>query len=263
MTYLDAIVAQRRRDVLSEKRFVPIETLQAMVSERTHHRSLERALHGRRPAIVAEIKRASPSAGTIARRCDPAQIASAFERGGAAALSVLTEPRSFLGSFADLVKARAAVPLPVLCKDFVIDDFQIWKAAAFGADAILLIAAVLEDERLHGFARLATSLGLEAVVEAHTEQEAARALAVGCRIVGANNRDLQNFQVDVETAPRIRASLPDDLLVIAESGYREAEQLDQAARAGIHAFLIGEHLMRAGDPAVALQELCEVHAWSG
>jgi indole-3-glycerol phosphate synthase len=262
VSYLNAIVAQRRRDIIAEKRFVPIEALQEMVAERSGVRSLKAALQRDAPVIVAEIKRASPSAGSIDAACDPAAVAAAFERGGAAALSVLTEPRRFHGSFADLCNARAAVGLPVLCKDFVIDDFQIWKAAAFGADAVLLIAAVLSDARLRAFAYLAECLGLDAVVEVHTEEEAARAVHVSAGIIGINNRNLETFEVDTAVARHIRKGIPEDRLVIAESGYASAPQVKAAMESGIHAFLVGEALMRAGDRSRAVREMREVHAWS-
>ena len=262
MSYLDAIVTQRRRDIIAEKRFVPIETLQDMVAERSGPRNFKAALRRDPPVIIAEIKRASPSAGSIDPACDPAAVASEFERGGAAALSVLTEPRQFHGSFADLCNARAAVALPVLCKDFVIDDFQIWKAAAFGADAVLLIAAVLSDARLRAFAYLADGLDLDAVVEVHTENEAARAVRAGAGIIGINNRDLETFDVDTAVASRLRKVIPEDRLVIAESGYSSSAQVSAALTSGIHAFLVGEALMRAHDRCRAVRELREVHAWS-
>lgn len=262
MSYLNAIVAQRRRDITAEKRFVPIETLQDMVAERSSVRNFKAALQSDAPVIIAEIKRASPSAGSIDAACDPAAVASAFERGGAAALSVLTEPRRFRGSFADLCHARAAVALPVLCKDFVIDDFQIWKAAAFGADAVLLIAAVLSDPQLRAFIHLADSLGLDAVVEVHTEEEAARAMRAGAGVIGINNRNLETFQVDTTVANHIRKGIPEDRLVIAESGYANPAQVRAAMESGIHAFLVGEALMRATDRNRAVRELREVHAWS-
>jgi indole-3-glycerol phosphate synthase len=263
VSYLDAIVARRRRDIVAEKHFVPLETLQAMVAERTEVRDFEQALRRDPPAIVAEFKRASPSAGNITDACDPGEVAREFERGGAAAVSVLTEPRRFRGSFADLCAARAAIRLPVLCKDFVLDDFQVWKAAAFGADAVLLIAAVLSDVRLRELAYLADGLGVAAIVEVHTEEEVERALRARARIVGINNRNLKTFDVDTSVAIRLRAGIPHDCLVIAESGYSTPVQVEAAMNAGIHAFLVGEALMRAQQRGNALRELREVHAWSG
>lgn len=262
MSYLNAILAQRRSDVQAEKRLVPLETLQEMVTQRLDYRDFVGRIRAKRPAIIAEIKRASPSVGLINADCDAATTALAFERGGAAALSVLTEPKRFRGSFADLCAARSAVGLPVLCKDFIVDDFQIWKASAFGADAILLIVAALDDVRLHAYLRLSADLGLDALVEVHDEGEGARAVAAGARLLGVNNRDLTTFAVDTTTAMRVRASVPADRIVVAESGYTAPGQIRDAAEAGIHAFLIGESLMRSADPAEAVRKLCEVHAWS-
>ena len=262
MRYLDAILADRYVDIKAEKRLVPVEILQAMVAERTEHRDFAAALRRERPAIIAEIKRASPSAGLISPRCDPATIAVAFQRGGAVALSVLTEPKRFRGSFADLCAARAAVPLPVLCKDFVVDDFQIWKAAAFGADSLLLIVAALDDARLHAFLRLLTDLRLQALVEVHDEAEATRAVAAGAHIIGINNRDLASFTVDAATAERVRAVIPAGLLVVGESGYGSPAQVAHGLDAGLDGFLVGESLMRSDDKAAALRALRDVHAWS-
>jgi indole-3-glycerol phosphate synthase len=262
VSYLDAIVADRRRDILAEKRLVPLETLQAMVAERSDHRDFAASLRGERPAIIAEFKRASPSAGVIRAGCDAAAIAAEFERGGAAAISVLTEPQRFRGSFADLCAARAAVTLPVLCKDFVVDDFQIWKAAAFGADALLLIVAALSDAALRGFMSLLGDLGLAALVEVHDEAEASRAIAAGAHILGINNRDLATFAVDTTTARRVRRSIQTGPLVVAESGYGSAQQIGEGLAARLDVFLIGEHLMRSADRAAALRALRDVHAWS-
>lgn len=262
MSYLDSIVDERRRDIQAEKRLVPLETLQAMVAERTDHRDFAASLQRERPAIVAEIKRASPSAGVINADCSPATVALEFERGGAVALSVLTEPKRFRGSFADLCAARAAVALPVLCKDFVVDDFQIWKAAAFGADAVLLIVAILDEARLRGYLRLTADLGLGALVEVHDEAEVLRAVAAGSHILGINNRDLATFSIDTATAARLRASIPAGLPVVAESGYRSAQQIGEGLASGINAFLVGESLMRSRDKTAALRALREVHAWS-
>jgi indole-3-glycerol phosphate synthase len=255
VNYLDSIVDVRRRDIAAEKQFVPLETLQEMAVARCDVRDFAAALQRGSPAIIAEIKRASPSAGPICPDCDVAQVAASFECGGAAGLSVLTEPRKFRGSFADLRSGRSAVALPVLCKDFVVDDFQIWKAAAFGADAVLLIVAALGDRNLRCFVQLSEDLGMTPLVEVHDEIEATRALAAGARVIGINNRQLKTFEVDMTTAPRVRASMPEGAIVVAESGYRDCEQLRAAAAAGIAAVLVGESLMRAADRAEAVRSL--------
>ena len=261
MNFLESILTQRRRDIASEKRFVPIEILHSMVADReAKRRSLEAVLRTEPPAIVAEIKRASPSQGAIDLACDPASVAMAYVAAGAVALSVLTEPRRFRGSFADLCSARAAVDVPLLCKDFVVDDFQIWKAAAFGADAVLLIVAALNDQHLRAFLRVAEGLGLDAVAEVHTEQEAQRAVASGARIIGINNRDLTSFQVDQSVAGRIASLIPPSCVALAESGYATAAQIQFAMNQGLRAFLVGEALMRSEDRSRAVADLRAVHA---
>ena len=263
MNVIQEIVVQRMRDVRAESREVPVETLQAMIDERQERRSLSAALRREAPAIVAEIKRASPSAGALDVTGSAAHRARAYERGGAAALSVVVEPHWFAGRFADLSAVRASTSLPVLCKDFVVADFQVYKAAAFGADAVLLIAAMLDDARLHRFVACAGALALETVIEVHSDQELRRALALGAHIIGINNRDLTTLTVDKNVAPRLAGLIPKDRTALAESGYDSALDLAQAMVNGLQAFLVGEVLMRDVDPAQALRTMREVHAWSG
>jgi indole-3-glycerol phosphate synthase len=255
MTYLDELLGLRVASVAREKARRPVGSLQAAASSRSDYRDFAGALRGRSPAIIAEFKRSSPSAGPIARSADPALVASAYERGGAAALSVLTEPDRFGGSFADLRAARAATSLPVLCKDFIVDEYQIWAAAAEGADAVLLIVAALDEFRLREFIDIAGGLGLAALVEVHDMEEAVRSVAAGARIVGINNRDLKTFEVDRGVAARVRPVLPASTIVVAESGYATSEQILECAAARIDAVLVGEHLMRAADPESALATL--------
>lgn len=262
LTVLQQIVAQRVRDVRAERRAVPDQTLQAMLDDRGPHRDFAPALQGQPPAIVAEIKHASPSAGSIDHERSASQIATAYERGGAAAVSVVVEPRWFGGRYADIASVRANVSLPILCKDFVVDDFQVWKAAAFGADAVLLIAAVLGDRRLRECIALGQALSLEPVVEVHCAQELQRAIAAGAKIIGINNRDLSSFAVDTGVAVRLARHVPIDRVMLAESGYSRSSQLCVAMEAGINAFLIGESLMRQPRPEVSLREMREVHVWS-
>lgn len=254
MSALDAIVAQRLRDVRRRKVHVPIEQLRESAQRRPAARPFARALRSGSPAIIAEFKRSSPSAGAIAQR-DPAQTARAYQSGGAAALSILTESASFHGSLDDLVSARNASDLPVLRKDFILDEYQIWESADAGADAILLIVSLLTTDELVTFRYLAESLGMCAVVEIHDEDEARRALRAGATVVGINNRDLRTLRVDLSTAPRVRRALPDDCDVIAESGYASASAIAECTRSGIHAVLIGESLLRAADPAAAVAAL--------
>jgi indole-3-glycerol phosphate synthase len=253
--YLEAIVTDRRRDIRDERELVAVETLQEMALERGKPRNFEAAIHNGPEAIIAEIKRRSPSAGAIDPGCDIAKVAGEFESGGAAALSVVTEPRRFGGTFLDLARARRESTLPVLCKDFIVDDFHLWKAAAFGADAVLLIAAILDDARLQGLLGLASALNVAALVEVHDELEAQRAIHLGATIIGINNRDLQTFRVDLETVPRVCAVIPSDLTIVAESGYKTADQVQSAARCGAHAVLVGEYLMRSANRAEAIRSL--------
>ncbi len=255
MSTLATIVARRVADVRTEKLAVPIETLQAMLAQRGARRSLRSALRSTPPAIIAEYKRASPSAGAIDGKSKAAEVAAAYVRGGAAAISVLTERPSFGGTFADLARVRAAVDVPIVCKDFIIDEFQIFKAAAFGADAVLLIVAALDDGKLRTLLRCARSLALDALVEVHCAGDATRALAAGANIIGINNRDLATFEVDLTLAQRLCHYVPADRTIVAESGYSSYTQLRQAMDAGIGAFLVGEALMRSQDKEQAVRLL--------
>ena len=207
------------------------------------------------PAIIAEFKRRSPSAGDIDPAADPAAAAAAYERGGAAALSVLTEPAMFGGSLDDLRAARAACLLPVLCKDFIVDAYQVWEAAAAGADAVLLIVAILDDNLLRGLFALASALQVTPLVEVHDVTEAVRAFALGARLIGVNNRDLRTFAVNVASVAAVTASLPPECFVVAESGYRSAADVAAGAQSGAGAVLVGEALMRAPDKESALRHL--------
>jgi indole-3-glycerol phosphate synthase len=254
---LDAIAADRRCDMRRERELVALETLQQMALERSGARDFAASIRHRAPAIIAEIKRRSPSAGPIDVRCDATEAARQYEQGGAAAVSVVTEPRCFGGTFLDLARARRGCALPVLCKDFITCDFHLWKAAAFGADAVLLIAAILDDRALGALLTLAAAIGIAAVVEVHDQTEALRAGAAGAGIVGINNRNLKTFEVDLQTTPRVRGMIPDGTLVIAESGYRNTADIQSAAACGVHAILVGEHLLRSGERMQAVRALVE------
>jgi indole-3-glycerol phosphate synthase len=218
-------------------------------------RDFSKALESREVAIVAEIKKASPSRGVLAQEFDPARIARAYEQGGAAALSVLTDEKHFQGSLSHLESARAATELPVLRKDFTIDAYQVHEGAARGADAILLIAAILTETEMRDFRELAASYRMAAVVEVHDAEELKPALASGARIIGVNNRNLHTFEVNIEAALRLGEKIPSGVIRIAESGIHSAEDIQRLRAAGYQAFLVGEHLMQSGDPAVALRAL--------
>jgi indole-3-glycerol phosphate synthase len=206
------------------------------------------------PAVIAEVKRSSPSAGAI-RDADPAEQAHAYEGAGAAAISVLTEPRHFDGSLLDLQAARRAVRLPVLRKDFLVHPAQVIESRAAGADAVLLIAAVVSEPELKALLAAAADLGIEALVEAHGEADLERALHTDAELIGVNARDLETLEVDVERALRLIGRVPGDRIVVAESGLSTPEQVARAIDAGARAVLVGEALMRADDPAAALRVL--------
>ena len=209
------------------------------------------ALSGAGLSVVAEFKRASPSRGVIAPDLDPAERAAAFERGGAAAVSVLTEPDHFMGGPEDLAAAKAAMPLPVLRKDFTLHPVHVWEARAMGADAVLLIAAVLDDALLARLLETSAEAGLAALVEVHDREEALRAVAAGAEVIGVNNRDLRTFRVDLSTSERIAPLLDGAAVRVAESGVRGPEDAARLRRAGYDALLVGEYLSRADDPASA------------
>jgi indole-3-glycerol phosphate synthase len=206
-------------------------------------------------AVIAEFKRRSPSAGTLREGADLATLVTAYERGGASALSVLTEQPNFGGELADLTTARGLVRLPVLRKDFIVDEYQLLEACAAGADALLLIVAALEDGELATLHSAARDLALDVLVEVHDQEEVARALDVGAELVGVNNRDLRDFSVDVGRTSRLREAIPSGVTVVSESGIASAEQLRVLEAEGVDAVLVGERLMRAESPEQALREL--------
>ncbi len=240
-------------------RLAPVVAAEAALRERAAAAPAARDFAGalRRDglAVIAEIKRRSPSAGPIDEGLDPAARASAYAAGGAAALSVLTERDHFGGSLDDLAAARGAVALPVLRKDFVVHPAQVWQARAHGADAVLLIVAILDDAALAQLLATAADAGMAALVEVHTAGEADRAVAHGARIIGVNNRDLSTFSVDLATAERLRPALPDDVVAVAESGVSDPRGAARMAAAGYDAILVGEALVRSADPASTVRGL--------
>ena len=229
----------------------------------------ERALASRTPvdasavlarpglSVIAEVKRRSPSAGPIDIGLNPAALAGAYANGGASAISVLTEPDHFGGSLADLETVRSAVDIAVLRKDFVLDPVQVWQARAAGADMVLLIVAILSDDELTSLIATTRQAELTALVEAHTETEAKRALAAGADVIGVNNRDLATFAVDLSTAERIRPVLGDDVVAVAESGVSSPESAARMRAAGYDAILVGEAAVRSGDPQGFVRSLVE------
>jgi indole-3-glycerol phosphate synthase len=246
---------RRRRDVEAARRRVPEQRLREQAAGRSY-RSLAGALaSGRGTRIIAEMKRASPSAGVLARDYRPGAIAGAYAAAGAAALSVLTEPRRFLGELEHLREARAAVALPVLRKDFLCDRYQVWESAALGADAVLLIAAALEAGAMRALYEEAVGCGLEVLAEAHTEEEVRAVLRLERAIVGVNSRDLATLETDLGVATRLAALVPDGRLSVAESGIRTRADVVALESLGYDGFLVGESLMRAQDAGAKLREL--------
>jgi indole-3-glycerol phosphate synthase len=254
---LDEIVEATRRRLNGRGCQRPVAELALLSEAAPPPRDFMGALHRAPFTLIAEIKRASPSKGWLRRELSPRDLAGSYERGGAAALSVLTEPQFFRGSPDDLVMARGAVGLPVLCKDFILDERQLYEARLWGADAVLLIAAILTPGELARLTGVAHSLGMAALVEAHREAEVEAALAAGARLVGINNRNLEDFTVDLETTFRLRPLVPPEVTVVSESGIRSAADLARLREAGVHAALVGESLVTSPDPEARLRELLE------
>lgn len=251
---LARIVAVKREELAAGP--APIEQWEGEAELRlATRRDFRGALAARAPSIIAEVKKASPSKGVLCADFRPAEIAATYERGGAAALSVLTDGPHFQGSLSDLEKARAAVSIPVLRKDFTISTSHILEAAAHGADAILLIAAVLTERELRDFREAAGRYGLAALVEVHNCVELNAAIASGATLIGVNNRNLHTFEVKLETSLELADLMPSGALLVSESGIRTAADIARLRSVGYSAFLVGEHLMKAADPAEALRAL--------
>jgi indole-3-glycerol phosphate synthase len=251
---LGEIVARTRQKLRERQAALPLEQLLAMTTA-GDRRAFGHAVSRAQVNVIAEFKRRSPSRGAIRQDVEPDDVAVAYEAAGAAALSVLTDEDFFGGSAEDLRRARGATLLPVLRKDFIVDPYQVWEAAALGADAVLLIVAALTDPELGVLLETTAGAGLEALVEVHDREELARALAVGARIVGVNNRDLRTMEVRLETALELAPAIPDDVVAVAESGIRTGADVKRLRAAGYDAFLVGEQLMRAGDPGLGLAVL--------
>ena len=253
-TILDKIVAVKRREVAA---LLPrAEELRGRAAARKDFRSFSGTLASHKGvALIAEVKKASPSAGVICPNFDPIRIARAYEQAGASAISVLTDREFFQGDISYLEIIRAAVKLPLLRKDFIIEELQIHEAAACGADAVLLIAAILDDKQLREFRAIAEHLHMAALVEVHDEAELDRALAAGTQLVGINNRDLATFAVSLATTEKLAAKIPKERVVVAESGIHTRADVERVARAGAKAVLVGESLMRSGNIASKVKEL--------
>ena len=254
-TVLDEIVAGVREDVARRENALPLHAVREQAAQARPARDAYSALCAPGVGVIAEVKRRSPSKGALASITDPARLAGQYEAGGARVISVLTEERRFGGSLADLDAVRAAVQIPVLRKDFVVGSYQVHEARAHGADLVLLIVAALEQNALISLHERVESLGMTALVEVHTEDEASRALDAGARVIGVNARNLRTLEVDRNTFERIAPGLPNNVVKIAESGVRGPIDLIEYASCGADAVLVGETLVTGADPRQAVAEL--------
>lgn len=252
---LDRITAERRSDAERAERRVPLASLERLAGRRCHQSLMAALRAAPAPRIIAEVKKASPSAGLLRRLYRPGAIARQYQAAGAIGISVLTEPRHFLGSPAHLRAVRAAVPLPILRKDFISRPYQVAEAAAWGADVILIIAAALDRAAVHDLFHAAAALGLEAIIEVHTEAELELALQCPDGIIGVNSRDLKTLRTDLAVALGLARRIPDSRLAIAESGIRTGDDIARLQDAGYAGFLIGESLLRSGRPGDQLADL--------
>ena len=252
---LDEILAGVRDDLAERQTQIPLDEVKAKAQARPSAQDGVRALRGEGVAVIAEVKRSSPSKGALAAIADPAALAADYEQGGASVISVLTERHRFGGSLEDLREVRARVDVPVLRKDFIITSYQLWEARAHGADLALLIVAALEQDALVSLIERAGSIGLTPLVEVHDEEEVARALDAGARVIGVNARNLRTLEVDRTTFARLAPLIPDEVVRIAESGVRGPHDLIQYANSGADAVLVGESLVTGKNPRAAVADL--------
>ena len=256
---LKRIVARKAEVVAARSERRSLDALRPQVEQASPPRGfrahIEASINAGRAAVIAEIKKASPSKGVLREAFDPAAIAASYASGGAACLSVLTEEDFFLGSDVHLQQARAACALPVIRKDFIFDAYQVYEARVLGADCVLLIVAMLSDDQLSDLHSLAEQLGMDVLVEVHDDHELDRALALDVSLIGINNRDLRTFETDVDTSVRLAARVPKSIRLVGESGIHTLEDVAHLRSHGIEAFLVGEAFMRADNPGVKLAEL--------
>ncbi len=255
MAILDEIIAHKRAEVAAARTAVPLDVLKERARRDSLPLDFFEALAQDGLSVIAEIKQRSPSAGLIREVVDPAEMARRYVAGGAHAISVVTDGPFFGGRAEHVRVVRAAVPVPILRKDFILEEYQVYESRALGSDAVLLIVSALDQAPLRELIILAASLGMGALVEVHTEAEVDRALAAGAEMIGINNRDLRTFKVDLETTARLRARIPARVVVVSESGIETAADVQRVCRAGIDAILVGTALMASPDPAAHLRAL--------
>jgi indole-3-glycerol phosphate synthase len=255
VSVLDEILEGVRADLTARQRAVPLDSLKEAAGKAPAPRNVVAAFKGGDVAVIAEVKRASPSKGALAAIADPASLAMDYEAGGARVISVLTEPRRFGGSLEDLAAVREAVQVPVLRKDFIVSSYQLWEARAYGADMVLLIVAALEQNALVSLVERAVSIDLVPLVEVHSEDELDRALDAGARVLGVNARNLATLEVDRSVFGRLAPRVPEGIIKIAESGIRGPHDLLAYAAAGADAVLVGESLVTGRDPRSAVADL--------
>lgn len=259
-TILQEIIAEKHREVKARRQATPIELIEHLIVEqqdtpRGFVNALQQAVQAQRPAVIAEIKKASPSKGVIREQFDPVAIAKSYETAGAACLSVLTDEKFFQGSEYYLSDAREATQLPVIRKDFIIDEYQVFEARAMGADCILLIAACLSTDAMRTLTTLAYDLGMDVLIEVHNIEELNKIMGLPLRMVGINNRNLHTFEVDLQTTLTLASHIPDEMMVITESGIMTRADVMLMLDAGIEGFLVGEAMMRDENPGDKLAEL--------
>ncbi len=249
---LEEILNHKRQEIAERERHTSLDDVRRQAASASPPRA---PLFDRPVSLIAEVKRRSPSQGDFVETLDPVEQAQAYQRGGASAISVLTDQRYFRGSLDDLRAVRAAVNLPVLCKDFFLSPYQVYEARAAGADLVLLIMAALKDDQLRPLLALVQELGMAALLEVHNQHDLARAIAADATLIGINNRDLNDFSVDLLTTEYLAPLVPDDMVVVSESGITSREDVARVAAAGASVVLVGEALMRADDPEAAIQAL--------
>jgi indole-3-glycerol phosphate synthase len=252
---LDKIVAQKREEVKQRKTVATMAYLQERIARQKPVLDLALALKGDRIRLIAEVKQASPSRGILASNFNPTKLARTYAEGGAAAISVLTEANYFGGNIEHLAAIKEAVGLPLLRKDFIFDPYQVYESRAYGADALLLIATILSQGQLKELISLSHSVGLKCLVEVHNEGEVERAVLSAAEIIGINNRDLNTFAVDINTTRRLRPLVPQEKIVVSESGIKSRKDMEKLRKWGVDAVLIGEALVTAGDVLAKMQEL--------